>query len=196
MHYFLQNRTNVRVWPPLQAGPSFDFASQLEVAILEEVNKFDGIEQDLPNRSHRRRRFQRNEKILLEGHVPSPNVLSDILKRSNPVVKGLNLPALPATSCGYLATNLSDGQTSKVPDSLESLAADGFDYISWKALEPRPFTTKEGIIFGDMVGLPKDPGYKAACDCLYVKLEQVGSQLPEEFWGSCCQRGVEFGWVA
>ncbi|KAF9531030.1 hypothetical protein CPB83DRAFT_868384 [Crepidotus variabilis] len=31
-----------------------------------------------------------------------------------------------------------------------------------------------------MVGLPKDPGYKAACDRLYAKLEQVGSQLQEE----------------
>lgn len=62
------------------------------------------------NRSHAKRRRQREERIAKEGQYPRPRVVEKYAQTCREITTSAKVEELPATSCGYLAKNCDRGR--------------------------------------------------------------------------------------
>ncbi|PPR04248.1 hypothetical protein CVT26_004193 [Gymnopilus dilepis] len=114
--------------------------------------------------SHRRRRTNRNEKIVAEGHTPHPKAYASILKAATPLETELETSELPATTCGTQALHYT-AEEGKDDLHLQELLDDGISC---------PILDAEERVVGAFCGRVSDPGYLEACQNTYKLFEAAG----------------------
>ncbi|KJA15021.1 hypothetical protein HYPSUDRAFT_59059 [Hypholoma sublateritium FD-334 SS-4] len=111
------------------------------------------------SRGNRQRKRKREANIIENGYSPSPKMLKRHVYTATPVETGLNVQDLPATSCGYAATNYPT-PTATLPAAIQDLVDKGYEVIKNDGKTTKVFVGPDGHIFAIAVGQPCDPTYK------------------------------------
>ncbi|KAG6825172.1 hypothetical protein H0H92_004467 [Tricholoma furcatifolium] len=117
-------------------------------------------------------------KAKAEGlgfHPRRPDVLADFVKGTNPVNTKLDTATLPTTATGYTATPGKRRGEGDYVGNLDELLAEGYTLIKWDGKKPRPLVSKEGHIFGVLVGqVADDSTWLESCQRAFEAMKKEG----------------------